>query len=243
MDDEGITSALIRALRAGRSAPCEARGACSASGVTRRGDRVAPRPVRPGTAHRRGLLTPGLPDRHGGEIPAHDGSSVDRNPHAGPAAWTARERRAAACGCWCRGRGGHRRLPDRIRGAETRSTRGPPTCTSAGCGRSWQPVVNPRVAPRPEGADKGPRRPPDQARRGRILGIFDRGATQSGGMHRRSNAAGTFATGCRDRPAAGSRRCSVSATASPRTYDPGLTFPLTVPGPTALMYGNGRRGP
>ena len=52
-----------------------------------------------------------------------------------------------------------------------------------------QPVVKPRVAPR------AARRPPDKARRGRILGIFDRGATQSGGMHRRSNAAGTFATG------------------------------------------------
>ena len=55
--------------------------------------------------------------------------------------------------------------------------------------RTYQPVVKPRVAPR------AARRPPDKARRGRILGIFDRGATQSGGMHRRSNAAGTFATG------------------------------------------------
>ena len=54
----------------------------------------------------------------------------------------------------------------------------------------YQPVVKPRVAPR------AARCPPDKARRGRILGIFDRGATQSGGMHRRSNAAGTFATGC-----------------------------------------------
>ena len=56
--------------------------------------------------------------------------------------------------------------------------------------RSRQPVVKPRVAPR------AARRPLDKARRGRILGIFDRGATQSGGMHRRSNAAGTLATGC-----------------------------------------------
>ena len=52
--------------------------------------------------------------------------------------------------------------------------------------RAYQPVVKPRVAPR------AARRPPDKARRGRILGIFDRGATQSGGMHRRSNAAGTL---------------------------------------------------
>ena len=55
---------------------------------------------------------------------------------------------------------------------------------------------------RAEGA-RGQRTPvPDKAGRGRILGIFDRGATQSGGMHRRSNAAGTFATGCQGEPLA-----------------------------------------
>ena len=51
-------------------------------------------------------------------------------------------------------------------------------------GRVEEPVAEPRVAVRPA------RRPRGKARRGRILGICNRGATQPRGMHRRSNAAG-----------------------------------------------------
>ena len=53
----------------------------------------------------------------------------------------------------------------------------------AGRGSS-SPWQKSREAPRPA------RRPPGKAREGRISGIFDRRATQSGGMDRRSNAAG-----------------------------------------------------
>ena len=47
-----------------------------------------------------------------------------------------------------------------------------------------------RVAPRPAG------RPADKARGGRISGIFDRGATQSAGLRRGSNAVGFLPRAC-----------------------------------------------
>ena len=57
----------------------------------------------------------------------------------------------------------------------------PPENGAQSASSPWQKS---RVAPRPA------RRPADKARGGRISGIFDRRATQSAGMHRRSNAAG-----------------------------------------------------
>ena len=56
--------------------------------------------------------------------------------------------------------------------------------------RAQQPVVEPRVAPR------AARRPPGKARRGSILGIFDRGATQSRRDASPLECSGAFATGC-----------------------------------------------
>ena len=85
-------------------------------------------------------------------------------------------------------------------------------------GAAQQPVVEPRVASR------AARRPPGKARRGSILGIFDRGATQSRRDASPLECSGAFATGCQ--ALEGVRICAIGPATGARIAGYGLQVDL-----------------